>query len=57
MQYTGSSFVQPLTDLFRVLLRTRKSPPVLAGYTPNADVRYEWRLTGVPRRGVRYSAG
>lgn len=37
------------------VLLARDEPPVLAGYTPNADVRYEWRLTGVPRRAVRYA--
>jgi len=34
MQYTGSSFAQPLTELFRPLLGTRKKFTPLAGYFP-----------------------
>lgn len=36
MQYTASSFAQPLTDLFGVLLRTRWRVVLPAGYFPRA---------------------
>jgi formate hydrogenlyase subunit 3/multisubunit Na+/H+ antiporter MnhD subunit len=34
MQYTGSSFAQPLVDLFRIVLRTRTTHAPLTGYLP-----------------------
>jgi len=34
MQYTASSFAQPLTALFAPLLRTRQQQPVLTEYFP-----------------------
>ncbi len=34
MQYSGSSFAQPLTNLFQAVLRTRQTQPVLAEYFP-----------------------
>ncbi len=34
MQYTASSFAQPLTDLFKILLRTRKQSDAPSGFFP-----------------------
>lgn len=34
MQYTASSFAQPLTDLFRFILRTRKQSDQVQGFFP-----------------------
>jgi len=34
MQYTGSSFAQPLTELFRIFLRTRTAEAPPAGAFP-----------------------
>jgi formate hydrogenlyase subunit 3/multisubunit Na+/H+ antiporter MnhD subunit len=34
MQYTASSFSQPFTELFRHVLRTKKTPPMLTDYFP-----------------------
>jgi hypothetical protein len=34
MQYTASSFAQPLTDLFQIFLRTRKQGAGLQGFFP-----------------------
>jgi hydrogenase-4 component B len=35
MQYTASSFAQPLTDLFQPVLRTRKQEPKITAYFPS----------------------
>jgi hypothetical protein len=35
MQYTASSFAQPLTDLFKPLLGTRKNVSAPSGYFPS----------------------
>jgi hypothetical protein len=48
MQYTASSFAQPLTELFALVLRTRKMQPALTEYFPHeADLTTEtpepWR--------------
>lgn len=37
MQYTGSSFVQPVTDLLARFLRTRRSTARCEGYFPHPD--------------------
>ena len=37
MQYTASSFAQPLTDLFQIFLGTRKHGAAAAGLLPAAD--------------------
>ncbi|MEN6428029.1 MAG: proton-conducting transporter membrane subunit [Phycisphaerales bacterium] len=50
MQYTASSFAQPLTDLFRFILRTRKQSDQVQGFFPKAatfgtetpDAAREW---------------
>jgi hydrogenase-4 component B len=36
MQYTASSFTQPLTDLLRACLGTRRSGPMVSGYFPES---------------------
>jgi hypothetical protein len=36
MQYSGSSFVQPLTRLFSFLLHPRADRPTVAGFFPRA---------------------
>ncbi|HEX4338659.1 MAG TPA: RsmG family class I SAM-dependent methyltransferase [Polyangiaceae bacterium] len=36
------------------VLLAREEPPSLAGFTSADDLRYEWPLTQVPRRAVRY---
>jgi hydrogenase-4 component B len=42
MQYTASSFAQPLADLFRLILGTRKHGAVVSGYFPKqADFETE----------------
>jgi 16S rRNA (guanine527-N7)-methyltransferase len=43
-----------LARRFVWVLLAREEPPVLAGLRVDADVRYEWPLTAVPRRAVRY---
>jgi NADH:ubiquinone oxidoreductase subunit 5 (subunit L)/multisubunit Na+/H+ antiporter MnhA subunit len=40
MQYTASSFAQPIVDLFRPVLRTQKHPVPLSGYFPES-ARFE----------------
>jgi 16S rRNA (guanine527-N7)-methyltransferase len=36
------------------VLLARDEPPSLTGWQPDIDIRYEWPLTAVPRRAVRY---
>ncbi len=36
MQYTGSSYVQPLSDLLHAFLRTRRSSAAITGYFPES---------------------
>jgi 16S rRNA (guanine527-N7)-methyltransferase len=38
------------------VLLAREEPPSLEGWHPEADIRYEWPLTGASRRAVRYVA-
>ena len=36
------------------VLLAKEEPPTLEGWRPEADIRYEWPLTGASRRAVRY---
>jgi len=40
MQYTASSFAQPLTDLFKIVLRTHRQGNAVRGYFPK-DATFE----------------
>ena len=50
MQYTASSFAQPLTDLFRNLIGLRKDVRPPAGYLPHAAARFRSDAPDVFRR-------
>ncbi len=64
MQYTASSFAQPLTDLFRFILRTRKRGDRVRGFFPKAatfgtetpDAAREWLFAPLFRTIDRVAA-
>ncbi len=51
MQYTASSFAQPLTELFRSLLRTRKTSSRIKGYFP-ANTEFHTETPDVAKEGI-----